>query len=553
MIGVPMEALLMAVESQGRGQAAEAEALCREIVHEHPDYAEAWHLLGILCQQQNRPAEAVQNIAEATKRQPRNANYWANLGQAMRSNGQLPQAEQCFRQAIECDENCVAAWVNLSVVLSQMARYTAAIGPARMAIALQPNFAPAHAALGEALSEHDPEAALEAFKKSLHLDPDQPDALNNAGAVLMKLGHYFDAITAFERAIELTPEFPQAWNNLGIARGRVNRPGEAMEAFERAVGLMPNYIAAHTNRATAWLTLGDFERGWREYEWRWAAPPTPEFEPRVLVNPLPPIDEKINLDGKTILIYSEQGFGDVIQFIRYVPLLARRGAGIVLGEAPKPLVSLLESVEGVRRVIPFGARIESSEISDYQVNLMTLPMLFRTTLKNIPVQVPYIGPAVERVRAWRERMGENKKLKVGLRWAGNPSHTNDLSRSLDPNLLRPLLANPQAAFYSLQIDGPRMRHENLIDFTEDLTDFAQTAALIANLDLIISVDTAVAHLAGAMGRPAWTLLPFGAEFRWLLNRFDSPWYPTMRLFRQKALHDWAGVIESVSDALENFR
>lgn len=551
MNATPAQLLISAIDHQNAGRFDEAEGLCREILRESPDYAEAWHLLGILCQQQNRPVEAVKYIAEATKRDPQNARYWNNLGQAMRGNGQLAEAENSFRRAIECEPGSPLAWVNLSLVLSQMTRFSEAAEPARKAIALQSNLASAHAALGQALSRDDPQAALEAFKQALYLDANLPDALNNVGALLMDMGHYPDALVAFEQAVVLAPAFPMGWNNLGIALTRMNRGQEALAAFERAITLNPNYIAAHINRATAWMLLGDLERGWREYEWRWAAPPTPESVPRVLDQPLPPINNETDLSGKTVLIYAEQGYGDIIHFIRYAALLAERGAKIILSEVPEPVVSLLKSVQGVVRIEPRGGTkpTELAKLSDYQVNLMSLPMLFGTTLATIPSQVPYLGPPPERVRYWRQRLGDTKKMKIGLRWAGNPSHTNDFSRTIPPKYLLPLLDRQQAHFYSLQTERLELHHENLTDFTSDLTDFFETAALVANLDLIISVDTAVLHLSGALAKPTWALIPFGPEFRWLQNRSDSPWYPTMRLFRQKSLHDWAGVISEVAAAL----
>jgi Flp pilus assembly protein TadD len=552
MIDEPKKSLLIAIQYHSSGRIPEAETICRQILELHPANAEAWHLLGILCQQQNRPAEATKYIAQATALDPKNPAYWNNLGQSMRTAHQLAQAEACFREAIGCNANWPLAWINLSLVLSQTVRFTEAAESGRRAVALGPDLAAAHAALGQALSRDNPHASLEAFKQSLHFDPKQPDALNNVGAVLMDLGRYEDALAAFEKAVGLAPEFPLALNNLGIALGRVNRGKEALQAFERAVALNPNYVAAHTNRATAWMLLGDLQRGWQEYEWRWAAPPTPESVPRVLDRPLPMIDDQTDLSGKTVLVYAEQGYGDIIHYIRYIPLLALRGAKIILSEVPTLVVSLLQSVQGVQRVVERGGETPASlaKQSDYQVNLMSLPRLFVTTLQNIPGDVPYLGPTPQRVRYWQQKIGDPGKMKIGLRWAGNPSHTNDFSRTLPPKLLEPLLAKPSAVFYSLQTDRMLFTHDNLIDFTTDLTDFSETAALISNLDLVISVDTAVAHLAGAMGKPTWTLIPFGPEFRWLQDRTDSPWYPTMRLFRQSKLHDWAGVIEKIIAAME---
>ncbi|HEY1687075.1 MAG TPA: tetratricopeptide repeat-containing glycosyltransferase family protein [Tepidisphaeraceae bacterium] len=543
--------LISAIQLQQSGRFSEAEMLCQNLLQTSPNHAEAWHFLGILCQQQNRGEESIQHLSRAVAIDPKNAGYWNNLGQAHRSAGNLAEAERAFRQSISCNPNLPAAWINLSLVLSQTIRFSEAIESAKCAIELDYNFAPAHAALGQALSRDDPRAALEAFKQTLHLDPNQPDALNNVGAVLMDLGHYEDALAAFERAVKLAPEFAFAWNNLGICLTRMNRAADGLTCFERAIALSPDFVAAHTNRATAWLLLGDFARGWKEYGWRWAAPPTPEAVPRPMPQPLPAIDDKLDLASKKVLIFTEQGFGDIIHFIRYAELLAERGAEIILADVPSPVVRLLTSAKGVTRVVQKHAEPTTITVqnTNYQANLMSLPMLFGTTLQTIPHRIPYLGPTAEQVRQWRTRIGNVTKLKVGLRWAGNPSHANDFSRTLSPKLLAPLLNQPNVIFYSLQLDRLQSPHENLVDLTEYLTDFSETAGLIANLDLVISVDTSVTHLAGAMAKPTWTLIPFGPEFRWLQTRTDSPWYPTMKLFRQPKLHDWTSVIDNVAIAL----
>lgn len=550
----------LALDQHRRRDLPAAETSCRQILQQQPDCSEAWHLLGLIAHQQGRPVDACQQIARALALRPNDPNCLNNLGLALRACGKPCEAEKCFTHAIELNPEYAEALTNLSFLLSQMGRRDAAVEPAKRAIQINPDLAAAHAALGESLSEIDLKGSLEAFKRSLFLDPDQPDALNNVGAVLTQMGHYWDAEAAFKQAIEITPRFPAAWNNLGIVHMRMNQQDRAMIAFNQAILLDPNYVPAHVDRATALLLKGDFLNGWREYEWRWKAPSLPK-DRRVLHKPLPPITPDLKLDGKRILIYAEQGFGDIIHFIRYAPLLARAGATVMVAMVPPQLASLVQSVEGVARVekksderadpeptSPVVSPLNDAEY-DFDANIMSLPMLFGTVLQTIPAQVPYLGPPAEKVRAWRDRLPRDGKLKVGLRWAGNPKHSNDLNRSLDPNFLVPLLANERVAFYSLQVDRDRLASPNLVDWTAELQDFSDTAALIANLDLVISVDTAVAHLAGAMAKPVWVMLPFGPEFRWLLNRTDSPWYPTMHLFRQPHQGDWQAVVHEIDAQL----
>jgi hypothetical protein len=315
-----------------------------------------------------------------------------------------------------------------------------------------------------------------------------------------------------------------------------------------------DFAPAHANHATTLLTLGDFDRGWREYEWRWAAPALPGQKPRTLTNPLPPMTEDPDLSGKTVLVYAEQGFGDIVHFARYLPLLARRGARVVLAEVPPPLVQLLRSIEGVADVIAAGVSSEAGDrASDFQANLLTLPLLFRTTVETIPAAVPYVGPSPDKLAHWRARLAGDRQLKVGLCWAGNPEHSNDRLRSIDPALLAPLFGVDGVSVYSLQREAARRPAHPFIDPTKDISDFDDMAALITNLDVVVTVDTSIAHVAGALAKETFVLLPLGPDFRWLLDRTDSPWYPTARLFRQSALDDWKPVVAAVAAALRDRR
>ena len=318
---------------------------------------------------------------------------------------------------------------------------------------------------------------------------------------------------------------------------------EAIEYFQKALRINTNYGEAHWNLSLALLLSGKFKEGWKEYEWRWTS--VAKADQRHLPG--------IFWDGSdikehTILLYSEQGIGDTIQFIRYASLVAKRDSKVIV-ECSKDLVPLAQSVEGVYKAIPYSKHPPET---DFQCPLLSLPYIFNTTLENIPAEKPYIIADPILCQKWREKVHNfSSKFKIGLVWAGRPTHNKDRYRSFALGTFGPL-AHEDIGFFSLQKGkaSEQTKHPpngmNLIDLTEDIHDFSDTAAFIENLDLVISVDTAVAHLAGAMGKPIWTLIPFAPDWRWLLNREDSPWYPTMRLFRQTSIDDWESVIDFVS-------
>ena len=296
------------------------------------------------------------------------------------------------------------------------------------------------------------------------------------------------------------------------------------------------------------LFSGNFKEGWKEYEWRFNAFPSIYQNRNFSI----PLREGSDVSGLTVLLFSEQGFGDTIQFVRYAPLVAKRGAKVIL-ECQKELVSLLQTVEGIHKVIVHG-----SELPEFDVYwpLLSSPLFFDTNLENIPQKIPYITPDNLLVEKFHNRVQNDKaKLKIGLSWAGRPTHSNDIFRSVSLDLFSPLAQIEDVTLYSLQKGEAAKQMEikpigwKIIDYNNEINDFSDTAGLIANLDLVISVDTAVAHLAGAIGKPVWTLIPFAPDWRWMLNREDSPWYPTMRLFRQSSPGDWESVITKVKDEL----
>lgn len=435
----------------------------------------------------------------------------------------------------------------LGVFLQEKGIFDEAVLHYQKATSVNPNFTDAHFNMGVAfqqLGQHD--KAILSYQQAIALNSENPKAHLNLGIAYKELGKYDEALESFKTAIKIKPDYAMAYYNSGnihLAKGKYN---EAMDYYKKAISIDNEYAEAHWNIALLNLMFGNFTEGWKEYEWRWklgnlAIKRT--FDK--------PQWEGSDINGKTILIYTEQGFGDTIQFIRYVPLIAKRGAKVIV-ECEKELVTLLQNVEGIRAI--FFKESQLPEF-DFYCPLLSLPLIFNTTVETIPSEIPYINVDPELSQKWHNKILNNSKLNVGLAWAGNPDLRRDYNRSYTFDVLSQLLKNLDINFYSLQkgeasyqiFSSPE--GEKILDYTDELNDFRDTAAFIQNLDLVISADTAVAHLAGALGKSIWTLIPFVPDWRWMLNREDSPWYPTMRLFRQPSIGDWKSVIDMVEEEL----
>ncbi|MBV8654350.1 MAG: glycosyltransferase family protein, partial [Alphaproteobacteria bacterium] len=477
---------------------------------------------------------------------------------------------------------------NCGIALHALRRDGEAIAHYEAAIALRPDFVEAHANRGVSLQAvGQPVEAIVCYERALTLRPDHPGALNNLGIALQSLGHAEEAKACFQRILAVHPEdtearynlgvalhvldrpeeavacyaaviasrpdFAEAHHNLGAAFRALNRPAEALAAYAAALALAPDYAEAHWNDGLMRLATGDFETGWRKYEWRWRTERLGLTERHL---PRRRWSGAEDLSGKTILLHAEQGLGDTLQFVRYAPLLAQRGARVVL-EVLAPLQSLLAALPGIS-VLRQGAQLPAF---DYHCPLLSLPLACGTTLASLAAETPYLAPPADRIALWRPRIESGPAPRIGIVWAGHPTHENDRNRSIPFALLRPLLGDTESAgprFFALQKE-PRESDKATLSAVPGLTllgdrlaDFADTAAAISLLDLVITVDTAVAHLAGALGKAVWILLPFAADWRWMLGRADSPWYPSARLFRQKAIGDWDSVVGDVRDALSRF-
>lgn len=391
--------------------------------------------------------------------------------------------------------------------------------------------------------------AVVSYERALHQTPLMGEAHNNLGNSFMALGRFGDAAESFSKAANLLPLSPVPLTARATALQAINRIAEAETDCRKALILDPFFAAAHWNLALNLLLQGNYTEGWREYEWRWKKP---DFTSPCRHTEVP-LWDGCTLQGRTILLHAEQGFGDAIQFIRYATMVAECG-GTVIVECHPQLVQLMQAVEGIQHVVPFGAPLPSFS---FQAPLLTLPRIFETTLQTIPLKCPYLTVSAECREKWAALISvEPSDLKVGIVWAGK-SYPDPL-RSCKLVDFAPLAINRKITFYSLQLgvgseqvcDPPEGM--TLVDLTDKIHDFADTAGLIERLDLVISIDTAVAHLAGAINKPVFIMLPFAPDWRWLLDRGNSPWYPSMRIFRQKQPENWATVINHIRTALDLF-
>jgi tetratricopeptide (TPR) repeat protein len=529
------------------GRLEEAVLAYRAALHLRPEYAEAHNNLANALRAQGHLDAAVASLREALALKPEYPEAYSNLGIALQAQGKLDEAAASYRQALAIRPDIPETQNNLGNALREQGRLEDAVACYHAAIALRPGFAEAHNGLGVALQKlWRPDEASACYRRAIDLRPDYSEAHNNLGTALQEQGQPDEAVASIRRALVLRPDFAEAHSSLGTALQEQRRLDEAIACFRRAIALNPDYPDAHTNLGMALLAQGDWTAGWQEYEWRWK---TSDFVKtgRAFGQPLWRGEAA---DGRTVLIHAEQGFGDTLQFCRYLPLVAARGLRVIV-EAPGPLVRLLRSMPGVERVVQPG---EALPDFDLHCPLLSLPLALGTTLATVPAAVPYLQVDPAQAAVWQARIAGLARSgpRIGLVWAGSPGKVADVRRSLPPERLAPLFGLAGLHFFSLQKDGPAAPGRfPLTDCMKEMTDFADTAALVVNLDLVISVDTAVAHLAGALGRPVWVLDRYDPCWRWLAGRRDSPWYPTLRIYRQPQPGDWEPVLAQVVRDLRN--
>ncbi|WP_413197093.1 tetratricopeptide repeat protein [Pararobbsia alpina] len=568
------------------GKFDEASALYESLHARAPRDAHVLYESGLCLLSMGKTADAEARFRESVEIAPQAPPAHVMLGLALKTRGRLHDAIAAFDRALEFDPQYFQAWMERGLAFGALDRVNDAIASFDKAIAIEPTSLTAIGHRGDALRragqidqalacfDHvltsDPDdtvallgrgaalsnvrrnaEALECIEPVLSLQPHNVHALNNRGNVLVNLHRYEEAIQSFERVLELDPTYIAAWINIANVLATLNRYDDAKAASDRALTLGPESPAAHWNAALIDLRAGRYDSGWERYEVRWLMTGFGAPKHRNIKQWL----GKDDLKGKRIVLWHEQGLGDTIQFCRYAIMVAALGASVVLEVQPalKPLIA--ESFKGVAQVIGTG---EAGPFCDYSTSLMSLPLAFETRAESIPFAPRYLKANPARVQAWSERLGPSQgKLRIGLACTGNPKHKGDLERSIDLGMLASI--SRYGELYIVQKDarqGDRATlaaRPEIVHFGDALTDFGETAALVENLDVVISVDTSLAHLAGALGKPVWILLPTHADWRWQLERDDSPWYPSARLFRQRTAGAWDEVVARVCEALEGLK
>lgn len=578
--------LLGLLEHQ-QGHHEEAVRLIEQAIKTHPNVSDFYNNCGEAYRALGRQREALIYYRRALKLNPGNPLAHNNLAILLHDRGAADEALMHYRKALSVEPRYLDAQFNLGKLLLERRKPDAALPHLQKALDLDPRFRPAwillsaaHQALGR-LDE-----ALHAIREACALDSSNLGAINQEGLLLIELGDFEGAAACFHRLLARDPNVAEAHCNLGVALHQLDSLEEAAASYRQALALRADYVEAQKNYATVLrdrgavdesiaafeqllqaqpdladahfglafsaLLAGDFERGWAEYEWRWRSSNMPHAKPKLKGREWTGQE----LQGRAILVYTEQGAGDAIQFARFIPLLAALGAQVIL-QCPPALARLLRTVEGVTAV---STPDQQAGPYDYHCALMSLPRLLGITLgitlDRLPANVPYLqwleSPLTRELDALEF---DATKLKIGIAWTGSSTHINNRKRSCPPALLAQLAELPDVALYSLQKTPPEDSRTAAgppwQDYTPQLEDFSDTAALIDRLDLVVSVDTSVAHLTGALGKPVWLLLAFAADWRWLSERRDSPWYPTMRLYRQARPGDWPGVLASVMAALRD--
>ena len=502
-----------AVRFHQSGQLLEAQEIYKKILKTVPNHSDSLHLLGFIAHQTGDNDTAFKLITRAIRTHPKYPFYHNSLGLVLKDQGKFEEAIVCYQKALELKPDMNEAYNNQGVAFQECGKL---------------------------------DEAIACYKRALEINPDTAEAHFNMGNAYYELERLNEAISGYENAIRLRPKYTDAYDNMGKAYQDLGRLEEAISCYEKTLHLEPKNADAHFDLSLVFLLSGKFKEGWKEYEWRflkskWERTYSHRFDK-------PRWDGSI-FEGKRLFVHAEQGMGDTIQFVRYLPMVKSLG-GKVIVEVAKPLLTLFQDLPGIDELVVWSPIKKSDARFDFYVPLLSIPGLFGTELETIPAEVPYIYADPRKIKHWRSRL-KGGGFKMGLVWAGSPTNNDDRNRSCDLENFFPLSQIPGVEVYGLQkgeaaaqVDGlPKgMAVTNL---GEEFEDFADTAGVIENLDLVISVDTAAAHLAGAMGKQVWTLLPFAPDWRWLMNRQDTPWYPTMRLFRQPKRGDWGVVFQQV--------
>jgi Flp pilus assembly protein TadD len=539
------------------GRLAEAAECCRLILNDHPREFHALHLLGLIRHAEGASEQAAFFLTAALGAAPDATDQILPILDALATTlvvqEQHEAAIECCRRAIALQPARLDSYRQLGRLLLQAGRPQEAVDCHRQALAIAPHDLESLTELGRTLRSMGrlPDAETQ-YREALRHRPDDIHALFGLGGVLFDLDRPEEAVACYQRAIDIEPMHGTARMGLGVALAALNRHAEALDQYRLAAAILPRSYALQFNRGLSLLTIGALAAGWEDHE---ARLDVGGWRSRLMMNDGARLWRgEPDISGKTILLQAEQGLGDTIQFVRYVPMVAERGARVVLG-VPPALKQLLAKFPGANAVITPDDPVPPFQL---QCPLMSLPFAFGTELPSIPADIPYLRAEPELVASWKRRLGSKRNPRIGIAWSGSATYRGDRRRSMALRDLAPLLREPGFDFHIVQNEIRPSDAEIMQEFPHisehraghsDLTD---TAALLSLMDIVISVDTSIAHLAGALGRPTWIMLPYAGEWRWLLDREDSPWYPTAMLFRQAAAGDWAGVTRRVAAALRSW-
>lgn len=516
-----------------------------------PDYVSAFYNQGNLLNALGRQQESLSSYAEAIRLQPNYLEALREYASLLRDMGNAEQALEIFAQAILVNHHNADVHFQKAITLKKLGRVYQAIESYLTTIQVDPKYISAHFNLGNLyLDLGENLSAFNCYSKALELKPDNPEAYLNRGNVLKSLRRMQEALNDYSAAININPNYADAYSNRGNLHKDNGRVEPALRDYEKALELRPNYAEVQWNKALLLIVKGDYLPGWELYEWRLRMS---SYQVNCQKFPQPEWRDLSEITGKTVLVYAEQGYGDVIQFARYIPLLKAQGANILF-EVFQPLYHLFKSMRCEMTLISVG---DNMPPFDTYCPVMSLPYAMKTTIDTIPAEIPYLFADPEKVMQYKKILGQTKQKRIGLVWSGSTKHENDANRSLSLDAFDELLQldvqwHSLQKEYRLHDEGLLHQYSQLAQHQDTIQDFSDTAALIECMDLVITVDTSVAHLAGAMGKPVWILIPFAPDYRWLLEREDSPWYPNATLFRQPALHDWDSVLSRLVSALQQY-
>ena len=512
--------LQQGIALQNKGKLNEARTIFEKIITIDLNHFDALHLLGVIFAQTQSFQLADEFLSKALTINPNHSACSNNRGNVLKELKRFEEALSSYDKAINIKADNAEAYFNRGLVLQELKRF---------------------------------EEALSSYDKAISIKADYANAYLNRGLVLQELKRFEEALSSFDKAISIKADYAEAYSNRGLVLQELKRFEEALSSFDKAISVKADYANAYWNSSLCYLLSGNLIKGWQRYEWRWRKEGGGmSASMRNFPQPLWLGGE--SLKDKTILIYFEQGFGDTIQFCRYVPLVAALGAKVIFEVQPQ-LLKLLSNLEGVNQII---ARGDPLPHFDYQCPLMSLPLAFKTELGTIPALPQKVESDKDKVIAWGKKLGEKKKLRVGIVWSGSTAHKNDHNRSLP---LSELIAHLPSDYdyVSLQkeiCDADKVlltEYHKIRQYSNDLKDFTDTAALIELMDVVISVDTSVAHLSATLGKSTWIMLPFSPDWRWLLDIEDSPWYSSVKLYRQEKINDWHDVLEKIKSDLKLFR